>query len=137
MDLAARRGLLSARATYFALAGAAINGAILFYGHGNALGVEGAAHDLLMTMFFALAAFLVLETIAPTRRLEWFRVGSMIGLGAWLSITAWILFRSGWDMHDHAREGHVWLRFSWMIMTVAAITTLSSIRMHLPRSSAS
>ena len=53
----------------------------------------------------------------------------MIGLGAWLSITAWILFRSGWDLADHVRDGHVWLRFSWMIMVVAALCTAGSIRL--------
>jgi len=130
VDLAARRGLLSARATYIALAGAAINGAILFYGHGNAPGVEGSAHNILMMMFFAVAFFCLLETAAPSWRLEWFRIGSMIGLGAWLSISAWILFKSGWDMNDHVRVGHVWLRFSWMIMAVATLTTLSSIRVN-------
>jgi hypothetical protein len=128
VDLLARRGLVSSRATYFALAGAAINGAVLFYGHGNAPGVEGTAHNLLMLMFFAVAAFTVLELAVPSWNLEWFRIGSMIGLGAWLSITAWILFRSGWDMSDHVREGHVWLRFSWMTMTVAVVTTAGSIR---------
>jgi hypothetical protein len=130
VDLAARRGLLSARATYIALAAAAVNGAILFYGHGNAPGVEGTAHNLLMLMFFAVAVFCLLEIAAPSWRFEWFRIGSMIGLGAWLSITAWILFQSGWDMHDHVREGHVWLRFSWMVMVVATLTTLASIRVH-------
>lgn len=128
VDLAARRGLVSARATYFALAGAALNGAILFYGHGNSPGVEGSAHNILMMMFFAVAAFTLLDVIAPSWTLSWFRIGSMIGLGAWLSIIAWILFQSGWDLHDHAREGHVWLRFSWMVMTIATITTLASIR---------
>jgi hypothetical protein len=128
VDLAARRGLLSHKATYIALAGAAFNGAILFYGHGNAPGVEGSAHDILMMMFFAVGIFTLLEMAAPRWRLEWFRIGSMIGLGAWLSITAWILFRSGWDLQDHVREAHVWLRFSWMIMVVATMTTLASIR---------
>ena len=127
VDLAARRGLLSARATHIALAGAVFNGAILFYGHQNTPGVEGTAHDILMTMFVSVGVFGLLEIAAPSWRLEWFRIGSMIGLGAWLSITAWILFRSGWDMQDHARVGHVWLRFCWMIMPVATITTLASI----------
>ena len=130
VDLLARRGLLTSRATYLALAGAAFNGAILFYGHGNSLGVEGSAHDILMMMFFAVGIFCLLETAAPSWRLEWFRIGSMIGLGCWLTITSWLLFRSGWDLTDHVREGHVWLRFSWMIMTVAAITTAASIRVH-------
>jgi hypothetical protein len=128
VDLAARRGYLSYRATYLALAGASFLGAILFYGHGNAPGVEGASHSILIMMFFAVGIFSILEIAAPSWRLEWFRIASMIGLGAWLSITAWILFRSGWDMADHAREGHVWLRFAWMIMTVATVTTLASIR---------
>jgi hypothetical protein len=129
IDLLARRGLVSARATYLALAGAAFNGAVLFYGHGNAPGVEGSAHNILMMMFFAVGVFSILETAAPSWRFEWFRIGSMIALGAWLSITAWILFQSGWDLADHAREGHVWLRFSWMIMSVTAITTAASIRL--------
>lgn len=129
VDIAARRGALSHRATYFALAGAAVNGAVLFYGHGNAPGVEGTAHNILMLMFISVAVFSLLEIAAPSWPFEWFRIGSMIGLGLWLSITAWILFRSGWDMHDHVRVGHVWLRFSWMIMVVATITTVASTRM--------
>lgn len=128
VDLAARRGALSPRATYIALAGAAFIGAILFYGHGNPPGVEGTAHNLLMLMFFAVGVFSLLEAAAPSWPFEWFRIGSMIGLGLWLSITAWILFRSGWDLQDHVREGHVWLRFSWMIMAVATITTLASAK---------
>lgn len=128
VDLAARRGLLSHRATYIALAAAAFNGALLFFGHGNAPGVEGSAHNLLMSMFFAVGIFSLLEIAAPAWKFEWFRVGSMIGLGAWLSLTAWMLFRSGWDLQDHAREGHVWLRFSWMIMIVASVTTVARIR---------
>lgn len=129
VDLAARRGLVSARATYLGLAGAAFIGAILFYGHGNDPGVEGTAHSILMMMFFAVGIFSILETAAPTWRFEWFRIASMIGLGAWLTTTAWILFRSGWDLSDHVRDGHVWLRFSWIIMAVATVTTLASIRM--------
>lgn len=128
VDLAARRGLLDYRATYFALAGAAFNGAILFYGHGNAPGVEGAAHNILMIMFFAVGIFGILEIAAPSWGLEWFRIGSMIVLGGWLALTAWMLFRSGWDLQSHAREGHVWLRFSWLVMAVATLTTLASIR---------
>lgn len=128
VDIAARRGLLSARATYLALAGAAFNGAILFYGHGNDPGVEGVVHSILMLMFFSVGIFLVLETALPEWKLEWFRIGSMIGLGLWLTTASWILFRSGWDLGDHVREGHVWLRFSWMIMSVAALTTACSIR---------
>jgi hypothetical protein len=128
VDLAARRGWLSHRATYYALAGAAFNGAILFYGHGNAPGVEGSAHNILMMLFFAVGIFAILEVASPTWRLEWFRIGSMISLGLWLSLTAWILFRSGWDLQDHVREGHVWLRFSWMIMAVAALTVFASTR---------
>lgn len=129
VDLLARRGLVSARATYLALAGAAINGAILFYGHGNDPGVEGTAHTILMMLFFSVALFCVLEVAAPSWRLEWFRIGSMIALGAWLSISAWILFHSGWDLGDHVREGHVWLRLSWMVMVVATLCTVGSIRL--------
>lgn len=128
VDLAARKGWLSHRATYFALAGAAFNGAILFYGHGNAPGVEGSAHNILMMLFFAVGIFALLEVAAPSWPLEWFRIGSMIALGLWLSLTAWMLFRSGWDLQDHAREGHVWLRLSWMIMGVATLTTVASAR---------
>lgn len=133
VDLAARRRLLSARATHIALSGAVFSGAILFYGHGNAPGVESTSHDILTMMFVSVGVFSLLESAAPSWRLEWFRIGSMIGLGVWLSITAWILFRSGWDMQDHVRAGHVWLRFAWMIMTVATITTLASILVHRER----
>lgn len=128
VDLLARRGVFSPRATYLALAGAMANAAILFVGHGNAPGVEGAVHSILTTIFFAVSAFAVLEVVAPSWGLAWFRVGSMILLGAWLSLAGWILFRSGWDLHDHVREGHVWLRFSWLAMGVAVLTALASVR---------
>ena len=128
VDLAARRGLLSHRATYLALAAACFNGALLFYGHGNEPGVEGVAHTILMMMFISVGVFLILEVALPEWRLEWFRIGAMIGLGGWLTLSSWILFQSGWDLGDHAREGHVWLRLSWMLMAIATVTTMASIR---------
>jgi hypothetical protein len=127
IDLAARRGLMSARATYLGLAGATFIGFLVFYGHGNDPGIEGTAHTILMLMFLAVSVFTVLEEAAPSWPFEWFRVGSMICMGAWWCVTAWLLFRSGWDMLDHIRIAHVWLRFAWTLLAVATMTTLVSI----------
>jgi hypothetical protein len=127
VDLLARRGVLGPRATYLALAGAMFNGAILFYGHGNPPGVEGAAHAILTLLFFAVGIFAVLEIAAPSWGIAWFRTGSMIVLGSWLTLSGWILFRSGWDLGDHVRVGHVWLRFSWLAMGVAVLVTIAGV----------
>lgn len=127
VDLAARRRLLSSRATHIALAAACFNAAILFYGHQSVAGVESVAHEVLLMLFVGVGVFSLLEIAAPSWRFEWFRIGSMIALGAWEVITGWILFRSGWDLQDHVREAHVWLRLSWMIIAVAIITTLVSM----------
>ncbi len=130
VDLAARRELLSARATHFGLAGAALIGALLFYGHGIDPGVEGTAHAIVAMLFLSVTLFTILEVVAPSWGLEWFRIGSMIALGAWMAITGWMLFRSGWDLHDHVRVGHVWLRLAWTLMAVSLVTTLGSIRVN-------
>lgn len=129
VDFAARRGRLTKEATYPALAAAMFVGAILFFGHGNAPGVEGTAHSILTLSFVSVGIFAIVEAALPGRGLEWFRTGAMIALGCWLSITAWILFRSGWDMADHAREGQVWLALVWMLMVVAiGVTTAKALR---------
>lgn len=121
VDVLARRGVLSARATYVALAAASFNGSVLFYGHGSGPGVETVAHNLLMLTFTSVGVFALLESSAPSWRFEWFRVGSMLTLGGWLSLTSWVLFRSGWNLTDHVREGWVYVSYSWMVMGVATL----------------
>src|SRR5690606_24268384 len=66
VDILARRGMLSARATYLALAAATLNAAVLFYGHGNSAGVEAVMHDFLMLTFMAVGVFALLEIAAPS-----------------------------------------------------------------------
>ena len=127
VDVLARRGMISARATYVALAAAAFNASILFYGHGNSAGVETVAHNLLMLTFMSVGVFALLETAVPSWRFEWFRIGSMLALGGWLTLTAWILFQSGWDLGDHAREGWIYVSYSWLIMGVATLVAGVSV----------
>src|SRR5690606_5482685 len=127
VDILARRGMLSARATYLALAAATLNAAVLFYGHGNSAGVEAVMHDFLMLTFMAVGVFALLEIAAPSWPFQWFRAGSMLALGGWLTLTAWILFRSGWDLADHVREGWAYVSYSWLVMAVATLVTMVSL----------
>lgn len=127
VDVLARRGVLGSRATYLALGAASLNAAVLFYGHGNSPGVESVVHGLLMLTFASVGVFALLEVVAPSWRFEWFRIGAMLSVGTWLIASAWILFRSGWDMADHARQGWVYVSYSWMVMSVAAIVTAVSV----------
>jgi hypothetical protein len=127
VDVFARRGLLSARATHLALAAAAFNGAFLFYGHGNGPGTEAVAHSLLVVGFTSVGAFALLRTAVPSWPFEWLLTGSMLGLGAWWCVTAWILFRSGWDPADPVREGWVYVSYAWTIMGVAILLTCARL----------
>lgn len=127
VDILARKDILTARATYLAFAGASFIGGLLFLGHGIGPGVEGTCHSIVMILFFSVSIFTVLEVVCPDWNFEWFRIASKLGLGTWFCITAWAIFRSGWDLHDHVKEAHVWLLFSWMILGVATFTTFASI----------
>lgn len=127
VDVLARRGILSARASYLALAAAAFNASVLFYGHGNSAGVESIMHNLLMLTFMSVGVFALLETAVPSWPFAWFRAGSMLALGGWLTLTAWILFRSGWDLADHVREGWAYVSYSWLVMGVATLVTTVSL----------
>ncbi len=127
VDILARKGILTSRATYLAFAGACFIGGLLFLGHGIGPGVEGTCHVLVMVLFFSVSTFTVLEVVFPDWNFEWFRIATKLSLGVWFCITAWALFRSGWDLHDHVKEAHVWLLFSWMVLAVATFTTFTFI----------
>jgi hypothetical protein len=133
VDLLHRRGGLSARATYLAFGGACLNGAFLFFGHGNHGGVESTAHLLLATQFAACGALAAAEGLWPGRDLHWFRTGSMLILGGWFVSIAWLLFRSGWDLADPVRVGWVYPMFSWVVLGVAAVLVVLSVRRPTPR----
>lgn len=134
VDLLARRGLLGPRATRIALAAASFNAAVLFFGHGNGPGVEAVAHNLLMLTFTSVGVFALLEAAAPSWPFAWFRIGAMLSVGGWLTVTAWVLFRSGWSLDDHVREGWVYVSFSWMVMCVA--TAVTAVRVWVGRGGA-
>ena len=123
VDFLHRGGRVSARSTQLALAGAALIGAIMFLGHGNDPGVEGTAHAILALLFLSVSITAVLEAAAPGWQLHWLRIGAMTTLGAWLCLIAWMLFVSGWDLGDHARQAHVWLRLGWLLLMVATAVT--------------
>ena len=127
VDISARHGKIGSRATYFALAGASLINALLFWVHGAPPDVEGTAHLLLILMFVSVAMFALLEATHPNSSASWFRIGSMIGLGIWMIITGWIVDGSGWASHDHVRVAQVWLIFAWTILVVATVTTLASV----------
>ena len=127
VDFLAHKKILSARATLLAFSGASMIGALLFYGHGTGPGVEGTCHAIIMFLFFSISFFTLLEAINPEWKFDWYRIATTIGLGVWMCISAWIIFKSGWDLHDHVKEAHVWLLFSWMVLAVATLTTCTFI----------
>lgn len=127
VDLLAIRKILTARSTYLAFGGACLIGALLFFGHGTDPGVEGTTHSIVMMLFALIGFFSIIEPLKPGLNLKWYRIGSTLSLGVWMCIIAWIHFKSGWDLHDHVRVAHVWLRFSWMILAVTTLTVMANI----------
>ncbi len=127
VDLLARKDILSSRATYFAFAGANLIGVLLFYGHGTGPGVEGTCHSIIVFLFFVISLFTLIEFMKPEWNFAWYRIGALLGLGVWMCISAFLIFKMGWDLHDHVREAFVWLNFSWMILGVATLTVALSI----------
>lgn len=126
VDLLARRGLLSAQATYATYAAAMTNAGFLFWGHSSHGGVEGIVHAVLALVFFAVAALALVELVRPSPGLAWGRVGTQIALGSWFIVGAWIIYRSGWDLADPVREGWTYIMFSWTA-TGAAVLTLAAV----------
>lgn len=124
VDLLHNRGRLSHRATYMAFAGASLNAAFIFYGHGNHGGVESTAHLLLAGAWAVTGLLALLEMGLPGRGMHWLRIGSMAGLGAWLAVIAWLLFLSGWDLADPNRVLWVFPIFSWTFLAVSLLMVL-------------
>lgn len=122
VDLLVARGRLSFRAGYAAYAAALLNAGLLFWGHGRHGGVPGVAHSLLSIAFFAAAFFPLVELVRPSWGASWFRFGSLLALGSWFLVIAWILYRSGWDMADPVREGWTYLLFSGTAMAAGVVT---------------
>ncbi len=122
VDILASKKVLSARSTYFAFAGANFIGALIFFGHGTGPGVEGTCHYIILYLFLAISFFTILEAIKPDWNFKWYRIGAVIGLGVWMGISAFLIFKTGWDLHDHVREAFVWLHFSLMLLAVSTLT---------------
>lgn len=126
VDLLARRGLVSAGATYVGYAAAMANAGFLFWGHSSHGGVEGTIHAVLALVFFAVAALAIVEILKPSPGLAWGRIGVQILLGSWFIVGAWIIYRSGWDLADPVRQGWTYTVFSWTAAG-AAIVTLAAL----------
>jgi hypothetical protein len=125
-DLLARRGLLSAQATYVAYAAAMANAGFLFWGHSRHGGVEGLIHAVLALVFFTVGAIALIEIARPSEGLRWGRIGAQLVLGGWFIVGAWILYRSGWSLSDPVREGWTYMAFSWTA-AVAAVATVAAL----------
>ncbi len=83
--------------------------------------VPGLVHTLLALLFLVAAAFAVAELWCPGWGLEWARRGSLLALGSWFIVIAWILYRSGWDLADPIREGWTYTLFSWNAIAVTVL----------------
>lgn len=123
VDVLVRGGRLSHGAGHVAYGGAMLNAGILFWGHGQHGGVPGVAHTLLALLFFASATLPLVELAVPGRGVEWLRKGSLLALGSWFVLIAWILYRSEWEMADPVREGWTYLLFSSNAIAVAVAVT--------------
>ena len=135
VDLLARRGAIAERAGFVAYAFAMVNAAFVFWGHDHHGGVPHAAHNLLELTLLAAAGFALLELARPGAATGWFRRGALFGLGTWLFVLTWVLYRSGWDMADPLREAWVYVLFSWnaivvtvLVATLAFVSTRRSAR---------
>jgi len=112
VDLLARKGRMSRSGPYLAYAGAFLNAALLFAGHGHMGGLADTVHQLLVVLFVASAALALIEIRLPDRGIAWFRIGVMYALGFWLIEIAWLLYRSGYDLMDHHSQMKAYLFFS-------------------------
>lgn len=126
VDLLARRGLVSAQATYVAYAAAMANAGFLFWGHSSHGGVEGIIHAVLALVFFGVAVLAVVEILRPSDGMAWGRIGAQLLLGAWFIVGGWIIYRSGWNLADPVREGWTYTIFSWTA-AAASIATLVAL----------
>lgn len=61
----------------------------------------------------------LLEIVAPSPAVRWFRIGAMIASGTWVLMLAWILYLSGWDVSDPLSASWTYLLFSWSTAIVA------------------
>jgi hypothetical protein len=127
VDLMARRGVVSARATYLAFAAAHANAGFLFMGHTAHGGVEGLVHALLAWAFFVVAGLAVLEIALPAAGLKWMRIGAQLVVGSWFIVAGWILYRSGWDLAAPYREGWSSMAFSWLVIGVSVLTVAAGV----------
>jgi hypothetical protein len=127
VDILEKKDVMSTRATYFAFAGANLIGLIIFAGHGTGPGVEGTCHSIIVYLFFLISFFAILEGIKPNIDLKWYRIGAVLGLGLWMCISAFLIFKTGWNLHDHVKEAHVWLHFSWMLLALSTFTVGAAI----------
>lgn len=120
IDILAHRGLLPRAATFLAYGAAQANAGWLFWGHAIHDGVDGIVHRILAMVFFAVAAFGVMEVLRPSAGVAWLRIGVQLVLGSWFIVGAWILYLSGWDLAASYNVGRSSMYFSWMVMAIAS-----------------
>lgn len=137
VDLLARQGVVSPRATYLAFAAAQTNAGFLFAGHGSQAGVEGLVHAYLAWVFFAVATIAVVEAVRPSSLVKWLRIGSQLALGGWFIVAGWILYRSGWDLAAPFREGWSSMAFAWLLIGVSVVTVTLRVQVDGVRGQAS
>lgn len=129
VDLLVRARRLEPQASFGVCATALLVAGLLVLGHGNPPGVEGTAHLLLGISFVIGGVGAVLECTqyAPIGRS--LRIGGVLTAATWLLVTAWLLYRSGWDLADHTNVMWTYTLFSWCVMVSAiAVVTAASIR---------
>ena len=127
VDLLARRGAMPARAGYIAYALAMLNAAFVFWSHDHGGGVPHAAHNLLEVGLLTAGALAIFDLVRPSSGSGWFRRGTLFGLGTWLLIVTWVLYRSGWEMADPLREAWVYVLFSWNAIIVTVAVTVTAV----------
>jgi len=121
VDLLARRGRVSRAASYLAYAGASLNTALLFAGHGHMGGLADTVHRILVVLFAAGAVLAVVEIRYPAGGVAWLRIGTLLLTGLWLIWIAWLLYRSGYDLREHTNQMKAWLFFSATALGVSAL----------------
>jgi hypothetical protein len=136
VDLLARSGALSHRATYVAHAAALANAAFLFWGHGAHGGVPGVVHGLLVLALAGASMTALVELARPSNAAAWARRGALLAVGAWFGAAGWILYASGWDLGDPVREGWSYMIFSWTVGLAAAVTLGARLWAGTPRGTA-
>jgi hypothetical protein len=127
VDLFARRGRLSPHATHGAYALAFAIGAIVMFGHGNPVGVEGMAHLLLAVLYSSCALAALVRLAWPSGRTRLLHAAAQLALGLWYIVAGVVLFLSGWNLGDPTRVMWVVTLFALTLTTAAAVLVVASV----------